>query len=127
MTRALALALAVWAPASLASAQDRASDPPQVVAEDETLLTTHREVPELDGRDAPGPDAGDVLIWIPRILFSPITLIDGIQTAFLGASSAFPGGQGPSSAEGAVYVLVTLGLIAACYGLLIRRYRKVGL
>ncbi|MEV1062833.1 ABC transporter permease [Streptomyces sp. NPDC050263] len=63
--------------------------------------------------------------WIG--LFSPVTLIDGVQSAFLGASSAFPGGVGPSNGEGAVYVLVVLGLIAASYGLLIRRYRKVGL
>ncbi|NED01293.1 ABC transporter permease, partial [Streptomyces sp. SID6648] len=45
--------------------------------------------------------------WIG--LFSPITLIDGVQSAFLGATSAFPGGVGPSNGEGAVYVLVTLG------------------
>ncbi|CAM5461667.1 ABC transporter permease OS=Streptomyces tendae OX=1932 GN=GUR47_21350 PE=4 SV=1 [Streptomyces tendae] len=63
--------------------------------------------------------------WIG--LFSPITLIDGVQSAFLGATSAFPGGVGPSNGEGAVYVLVTLGLIAGCYGLLMRRYKKVGL
>ncbi|MFI9546818.1 ABC transporter permease [Streptomyces sp. NPDC052016] len=63
--------------------------------------------------------------WIG--LFSPITLIDGLQTAFLGATSAFPGGVGPSHGEGVVYVLVALGLIAASYGLLMRRYRKVGL
>jgi ABC-2 type transport system permease protein len=63
--------------------------------------------------------------WIG--LFSPVTLIDGVQSAFLGASSAFPGGAGPSNGEGAVYVLVVLGLIAASYGLLMRRYRKVGL
>ncbi|TLS41493.1 ABC transporter permease [Streptomyces montanus] len=60
-------------------------------------------------------------------LFSPITLIDGVQTAFLGASSSFPGGVGPSNGEGVVYLLVVLGLIAGCYGLLMRRYRKVGL
>ncbi|MFJ2828615.1 ABC transporter permease [Streptomyces sp. NPDC087263] len=60
-------------------------------------------------------------------LFSPITLIDGVQTAFLGATSAFPGGEGPSSAQGVVYLIVVLGLIAGCYGLLMRRYRKVGL
>ncbi|MEH0577340.1 MULTISPECIES: ABC transporter permease [Streptomyces] len=65
------------------------------------------------------------IAWIG--LFSPVTLIDGVQSAFLGATSAFPGGIGPSDAEGAVYVLVVLGLIAASYGLLIRRYRKVGL
>lgn len=63
--------------------------------------------------------------WIG--LFSPVTLIDGVQSAFLGASSAFPGGIGPSNGEGVVYVLVVLGLIAASYGLLMRRYRRVGL
>jgi ABC-2 type transport system permease protein len=67
----------------------------------------------------------DAVPWIG--LFSPVTLIDGVQSAFLGASSAFPGGVGPSNGEGAVYVLVVLGLIAASYGLLMRRYRKVGL
>jgi ABC-2 type transport system permease protein len=67
----------------------------------------------------------DVIAWLG--LFSPITLIDGVQTAFLGASSAFPAGAGPSNGEGVVYLLVVLGLIAGCYGLLMRRYRKVGL
>ncbi|MDQ1069366.1 ABC transporter permease subunit [Streptomyces canus] len=63
--------------------------------------------------------------WIG--LFSPVTLIDGLQSAFLGASSAFPGAVGPSSGEGVVYVLAVLGLIAGSYGLLMRRYKKVGL
>ncbi|MFJ4202134.1 ABC transporter permease [Streptomyces sviceus] len=63
--------------------------------------------------------------WIG--LFSPVTLIDGLQSAFLGANSAFPGEVGPSNGEGVVYVLAVLGLIAACYGLLMRRYKKVGL
>ncbi|WAX79044.1 ABC transporter permease [Streptomyces sp. KMM 9044] len=70
-------------------------------------------------------DSSGSIAWIG--LFSPITLIDGVQSAFLGASSTFPGGTGPSNGEGVVYVLFTLGLIAACYGLLTRRYRKVGL
>ncbi|MBU3866827.1 ABC transporter permease [Streptomyces sp. 4503] len=63
--------------------------------------------------------------WIG--LFSPITIIDGVQTAFLGATSSFPGGVGPGTGTGFVYVLVLLGLIAGSYGLLMRRYRKVGL
>ena len=67
----------------------------------------------------------DVIAWLG--LFSPITLIDGVQTAFLGATSAFPGGEGPSSGTGVVYVIVVLALIAGCYGALMRRYRKVGL
>ncbi|WP_371528263.1 ABC transporter permease [Streptomyces sp. NBC_01283] len=67
----------------------------------------------------------DAIAWLG--LFSPITLIDGVQTAFLGATSAFPGGEGPSSGTGVVYVIVVLALIAGCYGALMRRYRKVGL
>jgi ABC-2 type transport system permease protein len=65
------------------------------------------------------------VVWMG--LFSPITLIDGVQTAFLGASSSYPGGHGPSAAQGFVFLLVVLGLIAGSYGLLVRRYRKVGL
>ncbi|MGD3105234.1 ABC transporter permease [Streptomyces sp. YGL11-2] len=60
-------------------------------------------------------------------LFSPITLIDGVQSTFLGGSSSFPNGQAPSTGAGVVYVLVTLLLIAGCYALLMRRYRKAGL
>ncbi|MFJ5308081.1 ABC transporter permease [Streptomyces sp. NPDC088350] len=74
---------------------------------------------------ADNQNATSAIPWIG--LFSPVTLIDGLQAAFLGASSAFPGGVGPSHAEGVVYVLAVLGLTAATYGLLIRRYRKVGL
>ncbi|MEU4209899.1 ABC transporter permease subunit [Streptomyces sp. NPDC026206] len=60
-------------------------------------------------------------------LFSPITLIDGVQTAFLSATTAFPGGNGPGTGAGAVYLLVLLAMIAGSYGLLMRRYRKAGL
>ncbi|AZP18932.1 ABC transporter permease [Streptomyces aquilus] len=60
-------------------------------------------------------------------LFSPVTLIDGVQSAFLGATPSLPGGHGPSTGQGVVYVLVVLGLIAASYGLMMRRYKKVGL
>ncbi|HZF90628.1 ABC transporter permease [Streptomyces sp.] len=70
-------------------------------------------------------DTTDAIGWIG--LFSPITLVEGVQSAFLGADSTFPGGVGPSDGQGAVYVIVALGLIAGCYGLLMRRYRKVGL
>ncbi|MEV4506358.1 ABC transporter permease subunit [Streptomyces klenkii] len=70
-------------------------------------------------------DSFDAIGWMG--LFSPITLIDGVQTAFLSASSAFPEGHGPSTAAGYVYLLVLLALIAGSYGLLMRRYRKVGL
>ncbi|MFE3825203.1 ABC transporter permease subunit [Streptomyces sp. NPDC059092] len=67
----------------------------------------------------------DAVQWIG--LFSPITLIDGLQTAFLGASSSFPGGAGPSAGVGVVYLLAVLALISGSYALLMSRYRKVGL
>lgn len=70
-------------------------------------------------------DNTGVIPWIG--LFSPVTLIDGVQTAFLGATSTVPGGVGPSTAQGVVYLLAVLGLIAAAYGLLVRRYKKVGM
>ncbi|MFF3496460.1 ABC transporter permease [Streptomyces sp. NPDC002795] len=74
---------------------------------------------------AEAQDNSGAVTWLG--LFSPITLIDGVQTAFLGASSSFPGADGPSAGQGLVYLLVVLGLIAGSYGLLMRRYRKVGL
>ncbi|MCL2728892.1 MAG: ABC transporter permease subunit [Actinomycetia bacterium] len=67
-----------------------------------------------------------VIGWLG--VFSPITLIDGFQTWFLGARSAFPEAAGPpDAAAGLVYLVVVLGVIAACFGLLMRRYRKVGM
>jgi ABC-2 type transport system permease protein len=61
-------------------------------------------------------------------LFSPITLIDGVQTWWLGASSSFVDGYGPNDALiGTVYLLVVLGLISGSFALLMRRYRKVGM
>ena len=74
-----------------------------------------------------GDDGGSsgAIAWIG--LFSPVSLIDGLQSAFLGATSTFPGGNGPGTGEGVVYAVAVLGLIAAAYGLLLRRYKKVGL
>ncbi|MGW7362181.1 ABC transporter permease [Streptomyces sp. NPDC054841] len=69
--------------------------------------------------------SGGVVEWLG--LFSPITLIDGVQTAFLGATTSFPGGEGPGTGAGVVYLLVVLALIAGSYAVLMRRYRKVGL
>ncbi|QDQ12501.1 ABC transporter permease subunit [Streptomyces spectabilis] len=68
---------------------------------------------------------GTAIEWLG--LFSPITLIDGVQTAFLGATSSFPGNEGPSAGVGAVYLLVVLALVAGSYAALMRRYRKAGL
>ncbi|MFE9661642.1 MULTISPECIES: ABC transporter permease [unclassified Streptomyces] len=70
-------------------------------------------------------DNAEAVTWIG--LFSPATLMDGLSTAFLGATSAFPGNKGPSAAEGIVYLLVILAVIVGSYALMARRYRKVGL
>ncbi|MCP9945443.1 ABC transporter permease [Streptomyces somaliensis] len=67
----------------------------------------------------------DAVVWLG--LFSPTTLVDGVQTAFLGATTSFPGGTGPGTAAGTVYLLAALALVAGSYAALMRRYRKVGL
>lgn len=41
----------------------------------EAVRTENREVPNLDGRPEPPPDAGDVLIWVPRVLLAPVHLV----------------------------------------------------
>ncbi|MFD9031476.1 ABC transporter permease subunit [Streptomyces sp. NPDC059567] len=91
-----------------------------------TLVISFGAVSTLQGI-AYGTDNGDAIKWMG--LFSPITLIDGVQTAFLGATTNFPGGEGvgPGAGVGVVYLLVVLALIAGSYGVLMRRYRKVGL
>jgi ABC-2 type transport system permease protein len=80
-------------------------------------VTTLQTVAEAQG-DSTGLGA-----WLG--LFSPITLIDGVQSWWLGASSSYVGGQGPSSAPaGTVFLLVLLGGIAGSFRLLMRRYGK---
>lgn len=39
------------------------------------ILEEKREKPDLDGRGDPPADAGDVLIWIPRVIFAPVHLV----------------------------------------------------
>jgi ABC-2 type transport system permease protein len=90
-----------------------------------TLVITYGAVSSVQGIAWSRDGHSSVVQWLG--LFSPITLIDGFQTAFLGGSSAFPGGLGPDAAVGVVYLLVILALIAGSYAVLVRRYRKVGL
>ncbi|KRV47223.1 hypothetical protein AQ490_07015 [Wenjunlia vitaminophila] len=66
----------------------------------------------------------DVAGWLG--LFSPVTILDGVQSWALGATPAGPQGP-PGNGAGFVFLLVLLGLVAASFGLLMRRYRKVGL
>jgi ABC-2 type transport system permease protein len=56
-------------------------------------------------------------------LISPYTLVDGVITALLGGESSV--GQGPPGVVGgAVFLAVTVLLIAACYSALVVRYRR---
>ncbi|WP_418958001.1 ABC transporter permease [Streptomyces tritici] len=67
----------------------------------------------------------DPIAWMG--LFSPMTLISGLQTAFLGAPPAFPGEVAVGAGTGVAYLFVVLALILGSYAVLMRRYRKVGL
>ncbi|MGH8776712.1 MAG: ABC transporter permease [Jiangellaceae bacterium] len=74
-----------------------------------------------------GPDGGavnsaDTAAWVG--LFSPITLVDGVQVWALGAETSSVVGP-PDGLGGAVFLLVILALAGACFGLLMLRYRKV--
>lgn len=40
-----------------------------------SVLSEKRDKPDLDGREEEGPDAGDVLVWVPRVLLAPVHLV----------------------------------------------------
>ena len=56
-------------------------------------------------------------------LLSPFTLVDGVQSALLGAPTPLP--APPDTATGLIFAVVSLGLIAGCYLALLLRYRSV--
>jgi len=60
--------------------------------------------------------------WIG--LFSPMTLVDGVQVWAFGVLPSTPAGP-PNDAAGAVFLVVALALVVLCYRALVRRYRKV--
>ncbi len=57
-------------------------------------------------------------------LLSPFSLVDGVSTELFGTDSALWAGP-PGPVGTAVFVAVTVLLIAGSYGLLLRRYRRV--
>ena len=57
-------------------------------------------------------------------LFSPFTLADGVQTALVNAPTSTPAPP-PGAGGETVFILVAVALVACCYGLLMRRYRKL--
>lgn len=59
-------------------------------------------------------------------LFSPFTLVHGVQSAVLGAHNVLPEGP-PDGVGGVVFLAVSAALIAGCFGALVLRYRKVSI
>jgi ABC-2 type transport system permease protein len=57
-------------------------------------------------------------------LLSPVTLVDGVQVWVFGAKPSSQAGP-PGTLGGVVFLLTTIAVVAACYGLLVARYRKV--
>jgi len=57
-------------------------------------------------------------------LLSPYSLVDGVQVWLFGTPSATVAGP-PGHAGGPVFALVTAAVVAVCYLLLLRRYRRV--
>jgi hypothetical protein len=62
------LVLGLWAGAALAADPAAA---PQAPSEE----SPPRTLPDYDGRPAPGPDAGDVLLWVPRVVLFPLYFV----------------------------------------------------
>lgn len=56
-------------------------------------------------------------------LLSPYTLVDGVVSGVLGADSSI-GAEPPGVVGTAVFVAVTVLLVAGCYALLVARYRR---
>ena len=57
-------------------------------------------------------------------LFSPFTLADGVQIALVNAPTSTPAPP-PGTGGEAIFIVVAVALVAGCYGLLLRRYRKL--
>ncbi len=57
-------------------------------------------------------------------LLSPFSLVDGVSSELFGTDTVLWAGP-PGAVGTAVFVAVTVLLVAACYGLLLRRYRTV--
>ena len=65
--------------------------------------------------------AGDGAAYLG--LLSPFTLVQGVQTAVFGAASPLP--SPPGTAGAAIFALAAVAVMAACFGVLLLRYRSV--
>jgi ABC-2 type transport system permease protein len=86
------------------------------------LALSYSVVSGLQGVIAFDADDPTTAGWIG--LFSPMTLVDGVQVWAFGVSSSTPAGP-TGDLAGPVFLLVSLALVALAYLALNRRYRKV--
>jgi ABC-2 type transport system permease protein len=87
------------------------------------MALTYTAVSGMQGIIGFAADNQQAAAWFG--LFSPVTLVDGVQVWALGADTTSAVGP-PDGLAGAVFLLVALAAVAGCVGLLLRRYRKVG-
>jgi ABC-2 type transport system permease protein len=59
-------------------------------------------------------------------LISPFGVVDGVQSALLGAETVLPS-QPPGVAGGVVFLIAALAIVAGSFGILLMRYRKVSI
>ncbi|MFE6970599.1 ABC transporter permease [Isoptericola sp. NPDC057653] len=88
------------------------------------LALTYAVVSSLQALVAFDADDPATAGWIG--LFSPMTLVDGVQVWAFGAEPSTPAGPSGDVA-GVVFLAVTLGVIALCYAAVAARYRRVRL
>jgi ABC-2 type transport system permease protein len=88
------------------------------------LALTYAVVSSLQALVAFEADDPATAGWIG--LFSPMTLVDGVQVWAFGAEPSTPAGPSGGVA-GVAFLAVTLGAIALCYAAVAARYRRVRL
>jgi ABC-2 type transport system permease protein len=59
-------------------------------------------------------------------LISPFTIVDGVQSALLGADTVLPA-QPPGISGGLVFLVAALLIVAGSFGVLLLRYRKIAI
>jgi ABC-2 type transport system permease protein len=74
-------------------------------------------IADENGRDTVAGYAG---------LISPFTIVDGVQSALLGADTVLPA-QPPGIAGGLVFLVAAFVIVGASFGVLLMRYRKVSI
>lgn len=59
-------------------------------------------------------------------LISPFTIVDGVQSALLGADTAMPA-QPPGIGGGLVFLVAAVAIVVGSFGVLLIRYRKISI